>query len=113
MMIHSKDPIQLGSGYVLDTHQEVLTQGKSQLTFSRTEFRILYLLALNLGKIVPAEELITFAWGSPHVGDSTLYVYISRLRKKLITVYPHPTIISQRNVGYVLYPMFKPSTPTS
>ena len=47
------------------------------------EFRLLYQLASNAGRVVPAERLIESAWGYDG-GDSVLVkTHLSHLRRKL------------------------------
>ncbi len=49
-----------------------------------TEWKILELLARNVGRLVTREELLTEIWGPHHTGDSGyLRLYVGQLRKKL------------------------------
>jgi len=55
-----------------------------EIRLTRMEFRILYCLAANAGKIVVTEKLADFAWQGPAEGDPALLkTHISRIRRKL------------------------------
>jgi DNA-binding response OmpR family regulator len=71
---------------------------------TRIEFRILSLLALNIGRVVPHGHLIEHAWGYQDEGSSHLLkTHVSHLRRKL---HEHCdgniSIESMVNVGYRL-----------
>ena len=75
--------------------------GGQPLKFPRTEFLLLSRLAANVARIVRAEDLWRYAWGSskPHNAES-LHVHIYRLRNRLT---PHGVRIETMvNVGYRL-----------
>lgn len=51
---------------------------------TRTEFRILSLLVSNIDRIVPREQLWSFAWGtSKPLNRKSIHVFVSRVRRKL------------------------------
>jgi DNA-binding response OmpR family regulator len=77
--------------------------GGQPLKFPRTEFLLLSRLAANAARVVRAEDLWRYAWGSskPHNAES-LHVHIYRLRNRLT---PHGVRIETMvNVGYRLVP---------
>jgi DNA-binding response OmpR family regulator len=79
----------------------VLLEGKPvQLT--RLEFRLLYYLAANAGRVVATPRLIDFAWGLDGEGDSSLLkTHISHIRRKLREVSDYPiTIKALPGAGY-------------
>ena len=48
------------------------------------EFRILYLLAINEGRVIPYSRLVEYAWGYYDEGNSSLLkTHICHIRKKL------------------------------
>ena len=56
---------------------------KGQITVPR-EFRLLELLVLNLGKVVPRERLMDQLFGYENaVNPNALELYISRIRRRL------------------------------
>ena len=48
-----------------------------------TEFRILHILALNEGRVVPAGRLVEYAWGYAGGGAALLKTHVCHLRRKL------------------------------
>ena len=60
---------------------------------------LLAVLALNAGRIVPAERLIDELWGEdpPATATTALQVYVSKLRKSL-----GENAIETRDPGYVM-----------
>lgn len=75
--------IQIGD-FVLDRSQR-LAQCQSQKSFlTKKEFFLLELLLQNAGQVTTRERIIDYVWDrSSYVGNNTIDVYISRLRKKL------------------------------
>jgi DNA-binding response OmpR family regulator len=47
------------------------------------EFRILYMLALNEGRIIPSGRLVEYAWGHEGGESSLVKSHVSRVRQKL------------------------------
>ena len=92
--------IQLGNEFCLDIDHEVLIKQGVIFPLSRVEFRLLYFLVINQGQVVPFKKLKNYAWKMAFtVTRHELYVYISRIRKKLDS---GNHLICIRNVGYVL-----------
>ncbi|MEX0801649.1 MAG: response regulator transcription factor [Dehalococcoidia bacterium] len=75
-----------------------------ELRLTRMEFRILYCLAANAGKVVVTEKLADFAWQGIGEGDpSLLKTHISRIRRKLGLPPNQPGFIrSVPGLGYSL-----------
>lgn len=75
--------------------------GGQSLKLPRTEFLIFSRLARSPERIVTAEELWEYAWGTNKpLNTESLHVYIYRLRNKLM---PHNlSIDTMVNVGYRL-----------
>jgi DNA-binding response OmpR family regulator len=66
----------------LDSFSVFMQDKPVQLT--RLEFRILYCLAANAGRLVATPRLVDFAWGYDGEGDgSLLKTHISHIRRKL------------------------------
>ena len=91
-------------GYLRVEHDNYYAAcGGQPLKFPRTEFLLLSRLAANAARVVRAEDLWRYAWGSskPHNAES-LHVHIYRLRNRLT---PHGVRIETMvNVGYRLVP---------
>ena len=69
---------------VLDLQSHEVTKAGTPVQLTRLEFRILYMLALNEGRIIPYSRLIEYAWGYYDEGNSNLLkTHICHIRKKL------------------------------
>jgi DNA-binding response OmpR family regulator len=71
-----------------------------------TEFRLLYALALERGRVVTRDELLQRVWGRPAAyRDRTVDVFVRRLRDKISRCGPRHSFIQTRyGVGYKLEP---------
>jgi DNA-binding response OmpR family regulator len=65
----------------LQSHEAVKNGEVVQLT--PLEFRILYLLALNEGRVIPHSRLVEYAWGYEGGDSNLLKTHICHIRKKL------------------------------
>jgi DNA-binding response OmpR family regulator len=74
-----------------------------------TEFRLLYQLALDRGRVVTRDELLQKIWGRRESHrDRTVDVFVRRLRDKIDRAAPRHTFIQTRyGVGYKLEPVTK------
>src|SRR4051812_47941459 len=74
-----------------------------------TEFRLLYQLALDRGRVVTRDELLQKIWGRRESHrDRTVDVFIRRLREKIDRRATPPTLIQTRyGAGYPLDPFSK------
>jgi two-component system alkaline phosphatase synthesis response regulator PhoP len=75
-----------------------------------TEFRLLYALALERGRVVTRDELLQRLWGRRQSHrDRTVDVFVRRLREKIDRRASRHTFIQTRyGVGYKLEPTPKP-----
>jgi DNA-binding response OmpR family regulator len=71
---------------------------------SATEYRILLQLSQNVGRVIPAEQLLRDVWGEEYMEDKEiLWVSVSRLRQKLEEDPRNPKhIVTRSGVGYIL-----------
>jgi DNA-binding response OmpR family regulator len=74
-----------------------------------TEFRLLYALALDRGRVTTRDELLQKIWGRREMHrDRTVDVFVRRLRDKIDRIAPRHTFIQTRyGVGYKLEPADK------
>jgi DNA-binding response OmpR family regulator len=74
-----------------------------------TEFRLLYALALDRGRVTTRDELLQRIWGRRETHrDRTVDVFVRRLRDKIDRIAPRHTFIQTRyGVGYRLEPVAK------
>jgi DNA-binding response OmpR family regulator len=71
-----------------------------------TEFRLLYALAQEHGRVVTREELMQRIWGRrQRPRDRTVDVFVRKLRDKIDRQAPHHAFLHTRHgVGYKLQP---------
>src|SRR5438034_10981978 len=78
-----------------------------------TEWRLLYALALDRGRVTTRDELLQKIWGRRETHrDRTVDVFVRRLRDKIDRIAPRHTFIQTRyGVGYKLEPVEKGRHP--
>jgi DNA-binding response OmpR family regulator len=88
----------------IDLEQRLVTLSGKEVPLSRTEYRLLEYLALNAGRTLVADALLTRVWGHEYIGDyASLHLYVSRLRHKLGESARNPRfIITKPGVGYYM-----------
>ena len=81
----------------------------SSADLTPTEFKLLYTLALEQGRVVTRDELLQRIWGRRQTHrDRTVDVFVRRLRDKIDKRAPRHTFIQTRyGVGYKLDPQLK------
>lgn len=86
----------------IDPEQHIVTVDAVELSMPLKEFELLYLLAVNAGRVLTRETLIDRVWGSDYVGDTkTLDVHIKRIRAKIEKDPANPKrIVTIRGLGY-------------
>lgn len=82
---------------------QVLLQGRP-VQLSRTEYKLLSTLAQNAGRVMTHELLLERVWGAEYNREvDFIWVYISRLRRKIESDPRHPHyILTVPDVGYKL-----------
>ncbi len=84
--------------------QEVFVDG-APVTLTNTEYRLLYHLARNRGRVLSHRELLRLAWGSESYGTDVVRVYVSRLRAKIEQQSSRVRFIHTKpGVGYLFAP---------
>jgi DNA-binding response OmpR family regulator len=87
----------------LDLQSYEVTHGGEHIQLTPLEFRILYLLAMNEGRVIPYSRLVEYAWGYDGGDASLLKTHICHIRKKLgLAVDQKGGIRSVASVGYSL-----------
>ena len=66
-----------------DVRNQYLWRGKRQLPLSNKAFEVLQYLIEHTGQLVTKDDLLTALWAETIVGEATLAVYISEVRKVL------------------------------
>ena len=88
---------------ILDTGDQSLNYKQGKIKLTKNEYRILFCLMQNKGKVVSREKLMESLWESDaFVDDNTLTVNINRLRKKLDNAGLTKFISTKVGVGYII-----------
>lgn len=96
-------PVLEHRGALLNTGDNTLTYEGRQLALSKNEYRILYTLLEQKGRVVSRETLMERLWETDSfVDENTLTVNVNRLRKKLDEAGLSDFIETRRGVGYLV-----------
>jgi DNA-binding response OmpR family regulator len=97
------EPVQIGELRIDPLNVQAYVDGKSA-ELTPTEFRLLYALALEPGRVVSRDELLQKVWGRRFTRrDRTVDVFVRKLREKIEAREPRHTFIQTRyGVGYKL-----------
>jgi DNA-binding response OmpR family regulator len=97
------EPIEIEE-LVVDPRNVQAFVGGVSCELTPTEFRLLYALALEQGRVVTRDELLQRVWGRPATfRDRTVDVYVRRLREKVDRrAAAHSFIQTRYGVGYKL-----------
>ena len=99
------EPIEIEELRIDPTNVQAYLDGESA-ELTPTEFRLLYALALERGRVVSRDELLQKLWGRREGHrDRTVDVFVRKLRDKIDRPAPRHTFIQTRyGVGYKLEP---------
>lgn len=87
----------------LDTGSRRVRRGPREIALTGTEYRLLFQLMHDVGKIVPKRELAERVWGYDFGGNvNVLEVYVGYLRDKLEAAGEPRIIHTVRGLGYAL-----------
>ncbi len=87
----------------LDMQSYELSGDKESVVLSKIEYQMMELFMLNRGIYLSTEDILVKVWGydtDTEVG--IVWVYISNLRKKLVSLGANVEIKAKRNIGYTL-----------
>jgi DNA-binding response OmpR family regulator len=90
---------------VVDLDSFSVTIQGTPVQLTRLEFRLLYCLAANEGRVVAMSKLVDFAWGMDGEADASLMkTHVSHIRRKLTQASSVPiSIRAFPSVGYSLH----------
>ncbi len=96
-------PLSLGDLTVDFARHQVSIRGRD-VALSPTEYRLLFHLASNAGRVLVQEELLRLAWGAEYADEpEVLRVYIRRLRQKIEEDPSSPRyILTKPGIGYLM-----------
>src|SRR4030088_2078264 len=87
----------------LDLQSYSVNAGDRQIQLTPLEFRILYLLGVNEGRVIPYSRLVEYAWGYEGGDSSLLKTHICHIRQKLgLSAGKNGGIRAVPGVGYSL-----------
>ncbi|MDW5471588.1 response regulator transcription factor [Staphylococcus equorum] len=90
-------------GIIIDKDAFKVTVEGESLDLTKTEYDLLYLLAVNKNHVLQREQIITDVWGyDTEVETNVVDVYIRYLRNKLKPYGKDKYIETVRGVGYVV-----------
>lgn len=90
-------------GALLNVGDNTLTFQNEKIPLSKNEFRILYTLMKNKGKVVSREKLMEALWETDSfIDENTLTVNVGRLRKRLEHAGLENFILTKFGVGYLI-----------
>jgi DNA-binding response OmpR family regulator len=106
--IERGEPIDVEELHINPREVQAYVDGQS-VGLTPTEFRLLYVLALDRGRVVTRDELLQRIWGRREGHrDRTVDVFVRKLRDKVDRRAPRHTFIQTRyGVGYSLEPVPK------
>jgi two-component system, OmpR family, KDP operon response regulator KdpE len=101
--VQSKPPYHM-EGLTVDFKDRRVVLHGQPLSLSATEYKLLFELADNPGRVLTNEELLRRIWGPEYIGDSHLLrSFIKNLRRKLGDDARSPHLLfTERGVGYWL-----------
>ena len=97
----SPEPFSLG-GLAIDYAQRAVSVGGRPVELTATEYRLLFELSVNAGRVMTHDELLDRVWGIDHTGGmSALRSAVKRQRSKLGDDASNPNyILAVPRVGY-------------
>lgn len=96
-------PVLAHKGAFLNTGDNTLVFNNKKTGLTKNEYRILFCLLENKGKIVSRETLMEKLWETDSfVDENTLTVNVNRLRKKLDALGLENFITTKFGVGYIV-----------
>ena len=96
----------VAGGLVIDLARKKVRRDGVDVRLTPTEWAFLELLARNLGRLVPREQLLREVWGTAYLQEHHyLRVYAAQLRRKLEADPAHPRhLLTTSGLGYTLEP---------
>ena len=98
----SKTEIRVDDDLSIDFSRHIVTVRGKEVHLRPTEYRLLYHLVSNAGRVVTHETLLRKVWGYEYRNeDQYLWLYITYLRQKLEDNPKEPKyILGERGIGY-------------
>jgi DNA-binding response OmpR family regulator len=100
------DQVEAGD-IIIDPGAHHVSVAGREVELTAREFALLHALALDAGRVISVDDLITRVWGAEFMGEpQVVYVHIRWLREKIEEDPNKPQrIVNVRGVGYKLVPL--------
>ncbi len=90
-------------GLSLNTNDSTASYEGKKADLTRNEYKILYILMQNKGKIISRDQLMQRLWDTNEfIDDNTLTVNMTRLRRTLEQLGLHDFIVTKKGSGYLV-----------
>ncbi len=98
----SEEIVRVDENLSVDFDKREVIVGEKHQKLRPTEYKLLYHLISNAGKLMSHEQLLTKVWGREYRDDEQLLrLYITYLRQKIEASPAHPKyILNERGLGY-------------
>ena len=91
-----------GEAYLNTNTRKLIADGR-EITLKALEYKLLYYLYTNRGRVVSKEELLRDVWEDEYLNEGTIAVHIRHLREKLEADPKEPRLIKTVwGVGYMM-----------
>ncbi|MBQ5310827.1 MAG: response regulator transcription factor [Oscillospiraceae bacterium] len=95
--------IPLQGDVYLNTNIRKIISGGREITLKALEYKLLYCLYINRGKVVTKDDLLKDVWEDEYINEGTIAVHIRHLREKTETDPQDPQLIKTVwGVGYMM-----------
>lgn len=87
----------------LNTNIHKIISGDKEITLKALEYKLLYYLFTNRGKVVSKDDLLRDVWEDEYINEGTIAVHIRHLREKIEADPKEPQLIKTVwGVGYMM-----------
>ncbi len=91
-----------GEVYLNTNIRKIVAEGR-EITLKALEYKLLYYLFANRGKVVSKDDLLRDVWEDEHINEGTIAVHIRHLREKIEADPKEPQLIKTVwGVGYLM-----------
>ena len=91
-----------GEVYLNTNIRKIVAEGR-EITLKALEYKLLYYLFANRGKVVSKDDLLRDVWEDEHINEGTIAVHIRHLREKIEADPKEPQLIKTIwGVGYMM-----------
>ncbi len=91
-----------GEVYLNTNIRKIIAEGR-EITLKALEYKLLYYLFANRGKVVSKDDLLRDVWEDEHINEGTIAVHIRHLREKIEADPKEPQLIKTIwGVGYMM-----------